>query len=130
MVSVPPSLCVSLLLSSSPAPLWRRRDVSYAGDLSTFRLMLHAQSITFNPHAGGAELLGRREPVGPGAAESTEARALSSTGRRAKARAKREREAPETSKCAWPEAQPLPLGGLRFASKADPFEGVFEEDLP
>lgn len=98
--------------------------MSYAGDLSTFRLMLHAQSITFNPHAGGAELLG------PGAAESTEARALSSTGRRAKARAKREREAPETSKCAWPEAQPLPLGGLRFASKADPFEGVFEEDLP
>ena len=84
--------------------------------------MLHAQSLAFHPNAGGEEL-------GDGAAEMAEARASLSTGRRAKARAKREREAPGASKYIWPEAAPLPLGGMRFDSEADPFDGVFEEDL-
>ena len=95
-------------------------DVSYAGDLSSYRLMLHASALTFRgpppPAPDAAD-----EDVSHG--DSTSAARDHATGRRAKARRRQQA-------AAWPhgrdngESVLRALDGLRMVTDGDPFEGV------
>lgn len=113
-------------------------DVSYAGDLSSYRLMLHADAITVvQPpltERGEEEEAGH---LGRGEEASVTARAARvdagtnfhgadgpnrSMGRRARARARK--AAAAKASATNPEAVLRPLAGRRFATGGEPFADV------
>ena len=94
-------------------------DVSYAGDLSSYRLMLHANALTFRCPADPL-------PRGAGGGAQGEGVTAEGTGRRARARQKRAREeGPErpADKLSALRA----MDGRRIVARGDVFEGVLEE---
>ena len=90
-------------------------DVSYAGDLSTYRLMLHALAITFHLPQGDAP-----GSVGDGV-----------SGRRARARAKRRKTDEAAGRASIQERVLQSLDGRRLLTAFEqPFSHVLSDDLP
>jgi len=90
-------------------------DVSYAGDLSTYRLMLHASAITFHLPQGDAP-----GSVGDGV-----------SGRRARARAKRRKTDEAAGRASIQERVLQSLDGRRLLTAFEqPFSHVLSDDLP
>ena len=95
-------------------------DVCYAGDLSTYRLMLHAEALTLRARDGHGGRVAR--PAAPAAAETPPR-----TGRRARARARTQQQehGGDGEKRARRDDVLQPLL-RRFTTRADPFVGVLE----
>jgi len=90
-------------------------DVAYAGDLSTYRLMLHASAITFHLPQGNAP-----GSVGDGV-----------SGRRARARAKRRKTDEAAGRASIQERVLQSLDGRRLLTAFEqPFSHVLSDDLP
>lgn len=90
-------------------------DVAYAGDLHTYRLMLHASAITFHLPQGDAP-----GSVGDGV-----------SGRRARARAKRRKTDEAAGRASIQERVLQSLDGRRMLTAFEqPFSHVLSDDLP
>ena len=90
-------------------------DVAYAGDLSTYRLMLHASAVTFHLPQGDAP-----GSVGDGV-----------SGRRARARAKRRKTDEAAGRACIQERVLQSLDGRRLLTACEqPFSHVLTDDLP
>ena len=90
-------------------------DVAYAGDLHTYRLMLHASAITFHLPQGDAP-----GSVGDGV-----------SGRRARARAKRRKTDEAAGRASIQERVLQSLDGRRLLTAFEqPFSHVLSDDLP
>ena len=106
-------------------------DVAYAGDLTTYRLMLHASALTFHRREQ-TESINMAGESGQGGSSTDEPREDAAkqaparpTGRRARARERRGREL--AVKGAGAKVEPLAaVCGHRIATGNEPFEGVLQ----
>ena len=95
-------------------------DVAYAGDLSSYRLMLHASALTFHCPTDPQRPLVAVEGAGGHAATAD------GSGRRARARRKRALAEGLEDSAADSVRALRALDGQRIVAGGDPFEGVLE----